>query len=174
MTNLNKNIDRGQKIYRSVKFIGKALKIASTKGASKAATKTALKTFSKANIATAAIDATLSVIDACNSYINYGIEKEKTNQLKEKIKSEKIKIENLNKEISIYFEGESLKIKNNEALNKILNDIQEPIRRVIKSVNSYIKEEQSKEITNLEKYEYLNYRYSIALEEFNKLSKTQI
>jgi hypothetical protein len=174
MTNLDNNIDRGQKIFRSVKFIGKALKIAGTKGASKTATKTALKTFSKANIATAAIDATLSVIDACNSYISYNKEKEKTNQLKERIKSEKIKIENLNKKINLYFEGETLKIKNDEELNKILNVIQEPIRRVIKNIQNYIKEEQNKDILNLEKFEYLNSRLFIALEEFNKLVETQI
>lgn len=153
---------RGERAYRALRFFGQVGRAAFGKGGLKAAGKLA----NRANVALAAVDAALSLLDAANSYVQCQKAKQVTENLlgqfevlRKELTMEKVELKSLIEETELWAENRS-------NVRSLSLSVLEPVDRVLSLVQINLIQEAQEEIVDLERLHELERRHEQALDKY--------
>ncbi len=153
---------REERVYRALRLFGHVARVAVTKGGLKAAGRLA----SRANVALAAVDAALALLDAANSYVQYLTAKQVTANLlsefevlEKELTTEKLELQSLVQETE-------LRAENRSGVRSLGLSVLEPVDKVLSIVQTHLIQEAEQEMVDLERFHELERRHELALNKY--------
>ena len=157
--------ERGQSAYRSLRILGKLAKVAVGRGGKAAAM------VNKTNVALAAMDAAVSVLDACTSFMRHESAREQTAQLAAKLESERTALlaarHQVELQVQLVEQQSLLRRENREVLAsalRLVGDLLDEVERMRAIL-------ESNEETNLERLRMVDFRYERASQMYRKANQ---
>jgi uncharacterized membrane protein YccC len=162
--NVSSNGQRADRVYRALKFLGKIAKVAGGRGGFKAASKLA----TKANLALAAVDAVVSVIDACAWYCRLKQAREETKQLVAQIAAAQKELTGTREELAQQFEVAEDSLKNDRLRFALLARTLKETKRLLDHVEQARNSIAQDENLDVRTLRQIDFKYERALASYSK------